>query len=202
MTKDLSTENKIKEAARAIFLIKGFEATRTRDIAEASGINLALLNYYFRSKKKLFDQIMIESLQSFLGVIFEVLDNPDSSIREKIQAFVDRYIDLLSSNPNLPLFILSEIRSDPGAFAARMKIEERLSKTVFIEQFFKEVQAGTINLKMNPLHIMINLASMIVFPFVASPLAKEITKMDEAAFAALMNERRRLIPQWINSMLV
>ena len=139
MTKDLSTENKIKEAARQIFLVKGYEATKTRDIAEASGINLALLNYYFRSKKKLFDQIMTESLQTFLGVIFEVLNDPSSTIREKVQAFVDRYIDMLSSNPNLPLFILSEIRTAPEAFVARMKIHERLSETVFIQQFFAEM---------------------------------------------------------------
>lgn len=202
MTKDLSTENKIKEAARAIFLVKGYEATRTRDIADASGINLALLNYYFRSKKKLFDQIMTESLHTFLGMIFEILNDTESSIREKIQAFVDGYIDLLSSNPHLPLFILSEIRSNPGAFATRLKINERLAKTVFIQQFFAEVQAGTIKLQMNPLHIMINLASMIVFPFVASPLAMEITKMDEDDFAALMEERRQLIPKWIESMLI
>lgn len=30
----------------------GYAATRTRDIAEEAGINLALLNYYFRNKEK------------------------------------------------------------------------------------------------------------------------------------------------------
>jgi AcrR family transcriptional regulator len=52
---DKSTEEKIKQAARDLFQEKGFSATKTRDIAERSGINLALLNYYFRSKSKLFD---------------------------------------------------------------------------------------------------------------------------------------------------
>ena len=55
---DPTTEEKIKEAARKLFTQKGFAATRTRDIAEEAGINLALLNYYFRSKQKLFDLIM------------------------------------------------------------------------------------------------------------------------------------------------
>jgi len=54
----LSTEEKIKAAARKVFLRKGFSATRTRDIAEEAGINLALLNYYFRSKQKLFEEVM------------------------------------------------------------------------------------------------------------------------------------------------
>ena len=45
---DLSTEEKIKEAAQKVFIKKGYAATRTRDIADEAGINLALLNYYFR----------------------------------------------------------------------------------------------------------------------------------------------------------
>jgi len=48
---DTSTEAKIKAAARVVFHKNGFAATRTRDIAEEAGINLALLNYYFRSKQ-------------------------------------------------------------------------------------------------------------------------------------------------------
>ena len=60
---DPSTEEKIKIAARSVFHKKGYAATRTRDIAEEAGINLALLNYYFRSKEKLIDIIMTETMQ-------------------------------------------------------------------------------------------------------------------------------------------
>ena len=55
---ELTTEQKIIEAAQKIFTQKGFAATRTRDIAEESGINLALINYYFGSKQKLFKIIV------------------------------------------------------------------------------------------------------------------------------------------------
>ena len=49
---------KIKQAARKLFTEKGFDAVKTRDIAAEAGINLALLNYYFRSKEKLFEIVM------------------------------------------------------------------------------------------------------------------------------------------------
>ncbi len=62
-TPDQSTEEKIKEAARTVFTRKGYAATRTRDIAKEANINLALLNYYFRSKEKLFGLIMMEKMQ-------------------------------------------------------------------------------------------------------------------------------------------
>jgi len=60
---DPSTEEKIKNAARVIFHSKGYAATRTRDIADEAGINLALLNYYFRSKEKLFETIRLQITQ-------------------------------------------------------------------------------------------------------------------------------------------
>ena len=46
---NLSTEEKLKEAARIVFTKKGYAATKTRDIAEEAGLNLALFHYYFRS---------------------------------------------------------------------------------------------------------------------------------------------------------
>ena len=57
MKKDLSTEEKILNAAKKVFLTKGMDGARMQDIADEAGINKALLHYYFRSKDKLFEQI-------------------------------------------------------------------------------------------------------------------------------------------------
>src|SRR6187402_1350284 len=89
---DHSTEEKIKVAARKVFLKKGFSAARTRDIAEEAGINLALLNYYFRSKKKLFDEVMQEKIRTLIETIIPILNNPTSSLEEKIKLLVTNYL--------------------------------------------------------------------------------------------------------------
>ena len=68
-----TTEEKILEAASEVFTEKGFAGTRTRDIAEKAGINLALLNYYFRSKEKLFEQVMKIKVVLLFGKIFPIL---------------------------------------------------------------------------------------------------------------------------------
>src|SRR5271154_299968 len=85
---DLTAEEKIKEAARNVFTRKGFAATRTRDIAEEAGINLALLNYYFRSKEKLFEIVMLENFGQFLNGVQTLLNQKESSLEEKIDAIV------------------------------------------------------------------------------------------------------------------
>src|SRR3954447_3091787 len=89
---DINTESKIKAAARVVFHQKGFAATRTRDIAQEAGINLALLNYYFRSKQKLFDLIMAETVSAFMQNMVLVLNDEKTTLAHKIQELSNRYI--------------------------------------------------------------------------------------------------------------
>src|SRR5579862_6316911 len=104
---DVSTEEKIKQAARKLFTEKGFDAVKTRDIAKEAGINLALLNYYFRSKEKLFDLVMIENFEQFIRQLIPVLGDERMSLDERLTLVVERYINMLMANPDLPFFILN-----------------------------------------------------------------------------------------------
>src|ERR1700736_6685770 len=87
--KETTTEEKIKEAARKLFTQKGFAATRTRDIAEEAGINLALLNYYFRSKQKLFDLIMMENFRQFLQGVTVHFRDEHMTMVERVERIVE-----------------------------------------------------------------------------------------------------------------
>ena len=197
---DTTTELKIKNAARVVFHQKGFAATRTRDIAEAAGINLALLNYYFRSKKKLFDLIMLESLQQFTLSVSDVFNDEKTTFEHKLQVLCRRYIDMLTEHPDIPLFILSELRTNPNELISRIHIKENLLKSHFIKQFSEQVKSGKIS-AIAPLQFMMNLIGLIVFPFVASPIVKSIGDLSQEEFVKLMQERKALIPKWLNAML-
>ncbi|MEP0713300.1 TetR family transcriptional regulator [Algoriphagus sp.] len=198
--KDSSTEEKIKNAARVIFHQKGFAGTRTRDIAEASGINLALLNYYFRSKEKLFDLIMTESLEVFFRSLHSVFNDPTTDFEEKIRRIVENYIDNLSANPNIPIFILSELRNHPEELIKKTGAKKVFLDSVFMKQLKEEIEAKRIK-PIHPLQFIMNLLGMTVFPFVASPMIKGIGAIDQAEFESLMQERKTIIPDWIKSFL-
>jgi len=193
---DGTTEEKIKAAARKVFTKKGFSAARTRDIAEEAGINLALLNYYFRSKEKLFDMVMLENLQQFLLGLKSVLHNEKSSLTEKVGVIAEEYIDMLKANPDLPLFVLTEIRMNPEKLAENMKVN-----TLFLESvFFKQLMAATKG-KMHPLHLLMNIMGFTVFPFVARPLLQHVGNMKTEDFHRLMEERKKMIPVWFDSII-
>jgi AcrR family transcriptional regulator len=95
---DTTTEEKIKSAARVAFHKKGYAATRTRDIAEEADINLALLNYYFRSKEKLFETIMFETLFSFMQNMAMVLNDEKSTLEKKWNLLLKSILTLLSKS--------------------------------------------------------------------------------------------------------
>ncbi len=199
-TNDHCAEEKIKEAARKLFTKKGFSAVKTREIAAEAGINLALLNYYFRSKEKLFQIIMIENLERFAKGIAGIMGNEDKSIDEKIEIIVNYYIDMLTENPNLPLFILNELRNDTSRLPETIDNQIQPVRMNFMNQIKESMQSNN-NPSVNPMHMMANLMGLIIFPFAARPMLEKLGKFDDATFAALMLERKQLIPIWVKAMM-
>jgi AcrR family transcriptional regulator len=198
-TDDGSAEQKIKEAARKLFTEKGFDAVKTRDIAAEAGINLALLNYYFRSKEKLFDIIMIENFEQFIRQLIPVLGDERLSLEERLTQVVGRYIDMLELNPDLPFFIMNQMKNDPSKlFSVREKMWEVREK--FISQLglgLKEGKGAPIDV----VHFMINFMGLIIFPFIARPMLMKVNSLDDKAFKRLMDERKKLVPVWLKAMM-
>jgi AcrR family transcriptional regulator len=197
--KESTTEEKIKEAARKLFTQKGFAATRTRDIAEEAGINLALLNYYFRSKQKLFDLVMMENFRNFLGHIKVNFKDASLPMAEKIEKIVAAYIDFLTQFPDLPMFILNEIRGNPSKIAARINEEIAPARSEFFRDLAAANAAGKIAL--TPFQFVANLVGLTVFPFVARPVLQRLLNVTNEQFKANMQERKQLVPLWLKMMM-
>jgi len=200
VVEETSTEEKIKEAAKKLFTRKGFAATRTRDIAEEAGINLALLNYYFRSKQKLFDIIMLENFKQFIqGITVKVYDET-ATIEEKIEKIATAYIDFLTLHPDLPLFILNELRGNPSDIAEKINEEVAPMRLHLMKQLQNASNAGKIP-AIDPFHFVANVIGLTVFPFVAKPILQRVTSVGDDRFQTLMQERKKLVPLWIKAML-
>lgn len=197
---DTSTEEKIKEAARIIFQKKGYAATRTRDIAEEAGINLSLLNYYFRSKEKLFELIMIETLSGFIQHLTMVLNDEKTSLEKKIELIAFNYIDFLSGEPGVPLFILSELRNSPLSLVKKLSVQHTVLNSEFIKQYQAAVKADKIT-EHNPLQFLMNVMGLVMFPFISQPMLQGIGEIDDKQFNEMMQERKKRIPIWIEAMM-
>ncbi len=192
---NLSTEEKIKEAACIVFTKKGYAATKTRDIAEQAGLNLALLNYYFRSKEKLFMIIMEEKLTEMFQSLFPILNDESLSIEQKIEHAAHSYIDMLLRNPDLPIFVLSELRNNPAEFGSKIQLGQKILKS----HFFKQLQEQKKNI--NPFQLVSTFLGMLVFPFISKPVFVAAGAINEEMFTGLMEERKKLVPAWLKLIM-
>lgn len=200
MVRDVSTEQKIKEAAKRVFQKKGFGLTRTRDIAKEAGINLALLNYYYRSKENLFEIVMQESIEEMFSYLEHIMNNKQTTLSEKIDAGVLRYIEGMFKNSNLPLFLFSELQANPQHLFDRVKIPEGfIQETYMFKQINEQINKEKLNF--TAIHFFINLVSMSIFPIIGQPFIKYVTKMDEKSFTDFIEQRKTLVPIWLKSML-
>ena len=194
--KDHTTEQQILDAAKKVFVQKGMSGARMQDIADEAGINKALLHYYFRNKEKLFEVIFMEAAEKLfprINAIFEA----DQSLFEKIENFCDEYIAIVMENPYLPLFVLNEINQDPDYFLKKVWTGKSKPNPVkLLEQIEKEVRKGTIK-RVNPMHLLMNLISMTIFPFVAKPMFQKNLGMSDATFRQAMEQRKKEIPKFI-----
>jgi AcrR family transcriptional regulator len=194
-TRDRSTEEKILAAARKIFLNKGMDGARMQDIADEAGINKALLHYYFRSKDKLFEQIFLEVASSMLPRIFSIFQS-DDTLFTKIEKFCDTYITQEIKTPYVPIFILNEVNRQPQAFLKKVLGNTSPPVEKLLQQIEQETKAGTIK-PIDPLQLLLNTLSLCIFPFLASPMIQLLTGMEAKKFRALMEERKKLVPQLI-----
>ncbi|HLF64136.1 MAG TPA: TetR/AcrR family transcriptional regulator [Saprospiraceae bacterium] len=191
---DIGTEARILAAAEEVFMRDSFDGARMQVIAEAAGINKAMLHYYFRSKEKLFEQVLQKRIGSFLPEVTAAFTSKQT-LEERIEAFVDAYLKFLTSNPQLPMFILFSIYRNP-------KFVELLPRTMFevvTTYFSRETQAGRLK-NVDPGHFLISLLSMCIFPYVARPVASHMMGKDQEGYDAFLSERKTEIMKIIRVM--
>lgn len=108
-----STEARILQAAEKEFFEKGYAGARTVSIAEAAGVTHAMLHYYFRTKDKLFEQIVAGKINMLGDIILSAIGDGNLPLEERIRQGVERHFDFIAANRDLPRFIVNEVSHAP-----------------------------------------------------------------------------------------
>ena len=177
---NLSSEEKLKEAAKSVFLRKGFAGTTARDIADAAGMNIALTNYYFRSKEKLFIEIFKDLFLLYCANTLKIIDQP-ISFREKIIAIIEEDYRMMQQEPSLVLFIMTEIHRDCDNLLPEIsKYKELLSKKL-VGLVREEVKKGEMR-DVSVEHLMPIILGSIQFIFVGKNMHMKMHNMSDSQF--------------------
>lgn len=193
---ELSTEEKIIQAAELIFVRDGYDGARMQDIADEADINKALLHYYFRSKEKLFQQILKRKMQAFLPKI-QLIVQTEMSVRDKLEAIVDGYLQMLFENPRLPIFVIFSAYRDPS-------ILEHMPRPVFSDLmgFLRNAMKKGLLKKVDPEHLLVSIMGMCVFPFVAKPIASHMLGKPDEEYGRFLKNRKKEIMRILEELII
>jgi AcrR family transcriptional regulator len=190
---DKLTEEKIFEAAKAVFAERGMDGARMQEIADRAGINKSLLHYYFRTKEKLFSAVF-DDLAQMIFMKFAQIFATDLPLENKISYFFNEHIEFLKANPGLPIFILSEINRNPD----RMRnLIEKISYEGLWEKVWRDISAKnhdpgvTMHIDVRDIpQLMTTAISMTVFPFAAKNLLAPVLEREGYTFEEYIEERK------------
>ncbi len=200
--KNATAEDKILEAAKKVFLERGFDGARTQDIATAAGVNKALLHYYFQTKEKLFEAVLDYIIRDFVPKMLHIAQQ-EQPFNIKIGAIIDNYIDFYMENTHEFLFLINEMHKNPERLKAFITHTSSFPKMMdFLAYLQREMLIGTIK-TMHPIHFMMNIVSLCAMPALASPMLKLVAQLDDTQFKLFIEQRRKIVKQLIlESVLV
>lgn len=95
--------------ALQLFAVKGFEGTSVRDIAAAAQVNVAMMNYYFGSKEKLFEAV-VEYKAAYMKDMLKALEEDKTKTEiEKIDLIIEGYVRRLFSQKEFHRVLYQEL---------------------------------------------------------------------------------------------
>ncbi|PIQ29717.1 MAG: hypothetical protein COW63_11755 [Bacteroidetes bacterium CG18_big_fil_WC_8_21_14_2_50_41_14] len=88
---ELNTEAKILDAANSIFLLFGYHGTTLQQIADLAGIHKSAIHYYYRSKERLYFQVVNGVLDDILKTENGLISNQKVYERQRWFLFTEMY---------------------------------------------------------------------------------------------------------------
>jgi len=189
------TEEKILDAAMNVFQTKGMDGARMQEIADKAKINKSMLHYYYRSKQKLFEAVFKTAISIMAPKLREIIKK-DEPLFDKIRNFTNGYISLISKHAYIPTFIIQELNRNPEILQDTFVKEFGSSFSPMKTTIDEMVANGEIT-PIKPEHLIMNVISMSIFPFVAKPILKSVLQKDEKEYKLLLEERKTHVADFI-----
>jgi TetR/AcrR family transcriptional regulator len=198
--RDGDTEQRILDAAHAVFVRRGTAGTRMQEIAAEAGVNQALLHYYFRNKEQLAQAAFERAAKGFMPAVVQVIAS-DGGLEEKVRRIVDLELGHLSRVPYLPGYLIGEVTHHPERAAQLIAAVTGLTPrdlgsrvlATLRRQIEARVEAGAMR-PIAPESFVVNLMALCIFPFAARPMIQAMLGFDDRRFDRFITRRRRDLP--------
>jgi AcrR family transcriptional regulator len=121
---ELSTWQRIEQAALELFAAKGFEATGIRDLADRAGLSTSALYHYMGSKDELLVAFMVESMTELTRAAHAALDGAGDPAAQ-LAALVRTHVGFHTLDAQRSLVADDELRAvSDAAFTKVMQLRD------------------------------------------------------------------------------
>jgi AcrR family transcriptional regulator len=172
--KDKNTEQAILEAAEREFLEKGFEASKTTQIASRAGVTHAMLHYYHGTKEKLFNMVFDKKIRLLKESLSILVQNSELPLLERIKMGIESHFDFIAANPELPRFVINELIYKPKRREMIESVIKRVARQLLgqlQQEIDREVRRGVI-CPIDATVLLLDIASLNIFLFAVFPILR------------------------------
>ena len=129
----------ILEVAEILFAEKGFDGTSIRNIAKMAQINIAMVSYYFGSKERLLEALLVYRTADLRSQLDNLLLE-DLQPLEKINKLIELYLNRINSNKGIYRILHFEFSSKKRDENLKVFTELRKGNLKTLERIIEDGQ--------------------------------------------------------------
>lgn len=163
---DKEVRTRLMDAAAELFLEKDFYSVSLREIAKRAETTSAMINYYFKSKHGLFEEMIKCEYGKILHLI---MSNLDSDVAIDYVEIIRTMFRIYRENPGMPPFLLKSLSFQQGPGSQFLIDSFRFEKQV-VKQRTDELKAqGVVKQEVESEIIRILLMCVTLLPAYMTP---------------------------------
>lgn len=159
-----ATRRALVAAATDLFAERGFKGATTDSIARRAGVNKAMINYHFRTKKQLYEAILADTFAELSARIALLLKDERRPAHQLLCDFAEAFGEVATRSPRFAAMLLRELVSGGELMSrdVRTHISAVLGAVFSIVE--RGVREGSLR-PVDPLLTHLSLVGSLVFFF-------------------------------------
>ena len=178
---EISSRDKILDAAEALFAKRGYAGIGLREVAEVVGLGKSSLFHHFRNKPQLYAAVAARILARIEERLMRALAAGGDPLT-RLERWLDVLTDVLAENPTWARLLLRALFEDddlPGDTPEELEGQATVERIVGAATALLREGVGTGQLRMtNVPHLVLTLVGATVFPFASGEFGREVLGKD------------------------
>jgi len=163
--------------AIALFSEKGYASASMDELASRCGLNKAMVFYYFKNKKGLYEAVMQEVLEQIQEAVMEE-NKTHIRPRDELAGFIRTYAKFACEHPYLPALLLKEL-SDSGAVVPQMLFGSMRKLFALFSDILKRGEAKGCFANAVPMVLYFMVLGTLNLMVTTKPLRQKAAQMDD-----------------------